>query len=75
MTKPIEIPQLQCLSRVADMPVVVQQQVFMVRKAMEVPQVQFPNKVDEMPVGMQRQILIGLDCSEDDGDFRVAVYW
>ena len=44
VTKPIEIPQLQCLSRVADMPVVVQQQVFMVRKAMEVPQVQFPNK-------------------------------
>ena len=49
--KTIEIPQLQCLSRVADMPVVVQRQVFMVQKAVEVPQVQFPNKVDEMPVG------------------------
>ena len=56
VTKHVEVPQLQCLSTVADMPVVVQRQVFMVQKAMEVPQVQFPNKVDEMPVGMQRQI-------------------
>ena len=56
VTKHVEVPQVQCLSRVADMPVVVQRQVFMVQKAMEVPQVQFPNKVDEMPVGMQRQI-------------------
>ena len=56
MTKHVEIPQLQCLSRVADMPVVVQRQVFMDQKAMEVPQVQFLNNVDEMPVGVQRQI-------------------
>ena len=49
VTKRTEIPQLQFLNEVADMPVVVEQQVSMVQMAMEAPQVRVVAKTVENP--------------------------
>ena len=49
VTKHVEIPQLHFLSRVADMSVVVQRQVFMVQKVMEGSQMQVVEKTVEGP--------------------------
>ena len=57
--KPIKIPQVQFLTKVDDMPVVVQRQVSTdqtVQKAMEVPLLQFTDKVVDNPVVVKRQI-------------------
>ena len=49
VTKHIEVPQFQFLNRVADMPVVVQRQLSMVRKTIEVPQMQVVGETVEIP--------------------------
>ena len=59
VTKHIKIPQVQFLTKVDDMPVVVQRQVSTaqtVQKALEVPPLQFTDKVNDIPVEAQRQI-------------------
>ena len=59
VTRHIKIPQVQFLTKVDDMPVVVQRQVSTaqtVQKAMEVPPLQFTDKVMNIPVVAQRQI-------------------
>ena len=59
VTKHVKIPQVQFLTKVDDMPVVVQRQVSTaqtVQKAMEVPLLQFTDKVVDNPVVVQRQI-------------------
>ena len=59
VTKPVKIPQVQFLTKVDDMPVVVQRQVSTVQtvqKAMEVPLLRFTDKVVDNPVVVQRQI-------------------
>ena len=59
VTKPIKIPQVQFLTKVDDMPVVVQRQMSTaqtVQKAMEVPLLQFTDKVVDNPVVVHRQI-------------------
>ena len=61
VTKPIKVPQVQFLTKVDDMPVVVQRQVSTdqtVQKAMEVPPLQFTDKVSDIPVVAQIQIPI-----------------
>ena len=57
--KTVEIPQVQFLNKVVDIPVVVQRQVPMVQKVqktLEVPQLQFIDKVVDIPVVAQREI-------------------
>ena len=59
VTKHVEVPQVQFLTKVDDMPVVVQRQVSTdqtVRKTVEVPPLPFINKVVDNPVVAQRQI-------------------
>ena len=59
VTKHIKIPQVQFLTKVDDIPVVVQRQVSTaqtVQKAMEVPPLQFTDKGNDIPVEAQRQI-------------------
>ena len=59
VTKHVKIPQVQFLTKVDDMPVVVQRQVSTaqtVQKAMEVPLLQFTDKVVDNPVVVHRQI-------------------
>ena len=59
VTRHIKVPQVQFLTKVDDMPVVVQRQVSTaqtVQKAMEVPPLQFTDKVNDNPVEAQRQI-------------------
>ena len=59
VTRHIKIPQVQFLTKVDDMPVVVQRQVStaqIVQKAMEVPPLQFTDTVNDIPVEAQRQI-------------------
>ena len=59
VTRHIKIPQVQFLTKVDDMPFVVQRQVSTaqtVQKAMEVPPLQFTDKVMNIPVVAQRQI-------------------
>ena len=59
VTKHIKIPQVQFLTKVDDMPVVVQRQVSTaqtVQKAMEVPPLQFTDKGNDILVEAQRQI-------------------
>ena len=57
--KTVEIPQVQFLDKVVDIPVVVQRQVPMVQKVqktLEVPQLQIIDKVVDIPVVAQREI-------------------
>ena len=59
VTKPIKIPQVQFLTKVDDMSVVVQRQVSTdqtVQKTVEVPPLQFTDKVSDIPVEAPRQI-------------------
>ena len=59
VTEQVEVPHVQFLTKVDDMPVVVQRQVSTdqaVQKAMEVPLLQFTDKVVDNPVVAQRQI-------------------
>ena len=59
VTEQIEVPHVQFLTKVDDMPVVVQRQVSTdqaVQKEMEVPLLQFTDKVVDNPVVAQRQI-------------------
>ena len=59
-TVPVEVPQIQFLDRVVDVPLVMQQQVPMiqkVQKTVEISQVQFIDRVVDVPVVMQRQVL------------------
>ena len=59
VTEQVEVPHVQFLTKVDDMPVVVQRQVSTdqtVQKAMEVPLLQFTDKVVDNPVVVQRQI-------------------
>ena len=59
VTEQVEVPHVQFLTKVDDMPVVVQRQMSTaqtVQKAMEVPLLQFTDKVVDNPVVVHRQI-------------------
>ena len=54
-----EIPQVQYIDKIVDMPIVTQRQVptiQMMQESVEVPQVQFLDRVVDVPVVMQRQV-------------------
>merc|ERR1711916_268845 len=59
VTKQVEIPQIQYIDKVVDVPVVMQRQlptIQKVQKTVEVPQIQYIDKIVDVPVVMQRQV-------------------